>query len=493
MIEELKNLFKHSFIYSIGNISNKVIAFALIPLYTYYLTPAQYGILSLIELAGYIVSMFLGFGISQSILRFYYEQNDEQEKSKIITSSILLSTAISLLGLTPLLFLSDRLSQIIFESNLYSNLINIMLFTLIFSLICEVLLTYLKVVEKSILYTATMLGRTVLSLSLNIVFIVFLKLGIIGILISSLITIGLNTVIVFLLIRKNVKLKLQIYKAKEMLKYGLPFIPGGVGMFILNFGDRFFLQRYSDLSEVGIYSLGYKFGMLLQLLLFEPFMSIWGKKRFEIAMRDDGKEIIARVFTYYCFVYLFFGLGVSLLTKDTLKIIAGYDYHTAHKIVPIIILSYFFLAAYFHIQIGILLNKVTKYIAYIISLGAISNIFLCWLLIPKFHSMGAAIATLCSFIIIFLLNFYIANKFYTIPIEYSRIIKMILLSFGIFVVATIFQTDSLLPSLGYNFALTISFPILLYYFNFYTNNEIELLKQLRLKIIRTRLLAIKKE
>ncbi len=484
MFGELRNILKHYLIYGGGTILNKALAFLLIPIYTRYLTPAQYGTFSLIELTTFVVEMFLAFGLSQSVLRFYYEYESIEEKKEVVSTSFLASLIICVAGLIPLIFFTGKVSELVFRTPMYETLFRIAILMLFFSIIGEIPLTYLRIKEKSVLYTVISVTGTGLGLVLNIIFVVLLRLEVKGILLSVLITTGLTCLVVSTLMLKEVEWRLSIRKALLMFKYGIPYIPGGLGMFILNFADRFFLQRYSTLSEVGIYTLGYKFGMLLHFIIFGPFMLIWAPKRFDLVKQENGKEMISKVFTYYFFIQLFAGLGLSLLIKDTLRIIAGPEFQEAYKIVPMIVLSYLLLAAYYHIQIGILLEKKTKYIPLIVTISAISNILLCRILVPKYHGMGAAAATLTSFLVMFSLNYFISKKFYSIPFEYSRIVKMVALSCGIFIVGKLFRIDPVFHSIGVNFALSLSFPIFLYFLNFYSKDEIETFKHLWTRINR---------
>jgi O-antigen/teichoic acid export membrane protein len=484
MFGELKSIVKHFLIYGFGSVLNKALAFFLIPVYTRYLTPAQYGTYSLLELTTFIIEIFLGLGISQSIIRFYHEYDNAKNKKEIISSSFLMSVAICAVGLAVMIFLSENLSLLVFRSVEYKGFFRIALVTLFFSMVGEIPLTYMRIKEKSILYTLISLASTIVSIVLNIIFVVLMKLEILGILYGILITTGITSIILSYKMLKEVRFGFSIRKAFEIIKYGAPYIPGGIGMFVLHFGDRFFLERYGDLTEVGLYSLGYKFGMLLQFVVFQPFMQIWGPKRFEIAKKQNGENVIAKIFTYYCLVQILVGLAISLLTKEALKIIAGASFQRAHEIVPVIVLSYIILASYFHIQIGILIAKKTIYIAIIMAISAISNILLCQTLIPLYQSMGAAFATLGSFSIMFVINYFISRKCYTINYELWRIIKIISIATGIFIIGKQIDLDSLILNIITKVIMICIFPIILKFMKFYTLEEIELIKSIRQKVIK---------
>lgn len=484
MFEELKNLLKHSSIYGLGGILGKIVGFLLIPLYTHYLTPSQYGILELLDLASYVLAMFLGLGIAQSTIRFYWEYDQLEDRKAVISSALFFSWGISLAGALISSYLAPSISLLIFKNVQYANYLRIILFTLFFTLGAEVPLTLLRSLEKSVLFTIVSVIRLVISVSLNILFIVGFKWGILGILVSGLISNGLVSSFLFFYTCQRMGRGFSWVKLKEMLRYGLPYVPGGVSMFIINFGDRFFLQRFASLAEVGLYSLGYKFGMIINLLLLAPFILAWGPKRFEIAKTAAAKDIFSVVLTYFWFVEIFCSLGIAILIKDILRIMSPPEYFAAHKVVPLILLSYVLQGGYSCMQIGILLQKKTKYIAVITTICAASNLLLNFLLIPSLGMMGAALATLITFTIMFILNYFISNSIYYIRYELIRILKMFGLATALYLVSSTISTEKLGLSIPVHLSLALCFPLILYPMGFYEAREIERLKQIKTKLFK---------
>lgn len=485
MYEEFKSILKHSLIYGLGNILSRAVGFILIPLYTNYLSPSEYGVLEIIDLASYILAMFLGLGIAQSTIRFYYEYDQQKDRKAVISSALFLSWGISFIAALVLSFFSDQISLLFFKNTQYARYLQIMLFTLFFTLGAEVPLALLRTLEKSTLFTIISVIRLIMSLSLNILFIVGFKWGILGILISSLISNGVVSLFLFFYTCRRMGLGISWLKLKEMLKYGLPYVPGGVSMFIINFADRFFLQRLSTLADVGVYSLGYKFGMIINFLILSPFLQAWGPKRFQIAKTNGAKEIFSVVLTYFWLVEVFCALGIALLIKDVLRIMSPPEYLGAYKVVPLILLSYVLQGGYFCIQIGILLQKKTKYIALITAICAVSNLILNYLLIPKFGMMGAAWATLATFAIMFTLNYFISNGIYYVRYELVRILKVFVLAIAFYIASQEILIERVSLSLLLNLGLGFSFPFALYLLGFYRKEEIERLKQIKIEVVKS--------
>jgi O-antigen/teichoic acid export membrane protein len=270
---------------------------------------------------------------------------------------------------------------------------------------------------------------------------------------------------------------------KEMLRYGLPLIPEGVGYFILNFADRFILQRFTNLSEVGLYSLGYKFGMIISPMITEPFLSIWRPKMFETAHNKNAKDLYSVMFTYFMFVEIFAGLFISILIIDALKIISSPEYYGCYKIVPLIAFSYILSAGYSFVQMGLLQRKKTKHVAYIVLVAAGLNMGLNLLLIPRLGMWGAAISTILSFLVLFIFNYAVSNKIYYIRYQYLRLAKMLVLAVLLYFLAAAIKIDSFILSISTRTVIALSFPLLLYVLRFYTAEEIQKFKNIITRVL----------
>ena len=144
---------------------------------------------------------------------------------------------------------SPDISILVFRSSDNAGLFRLIFLSFAFGLANEIPLSFIRAQQKSALYTIISVIRLTISLTLNILFIVGFGWGIRGIILSGLITHGIASVFLFFYTVKQTGIFFSWVKLKEMVSYGLPYIPGGLGMFILNFVDRFFLQRFTSLSE----------------------------------------------------------------------------------------------------------------------------------------------------------------------------------------------------------------------------------------------------
>ncbi len=478
MFQEIKRLLKHSLVYGSGSVLRKVIGFLMIPVYTRYLTPTDYGVLELMELAGFVVMEVMALGLSWAIFRFYHYYDNPKDKDAVISTAIISSCTCSLICLIILLNFKEDLSEFVCGTKIYSSLFMILFCALFMRGISDIPFAFIRVKEKSTFFTIISILELLLGVSLNIYFVVLLKIGIVGILYSKVVVHTISAVILIPLTLKGIKIKFEIKKLKEMLAYSMPLIPANFAMYILHFIDRFFLKRFSTLHIVGLYALGYKFGMVVSVLILEPFLLIWSAAIFDISKRKNAKQIYAKILTYFAFVMIFLGLSISVLIKDVLKIITTPEFFEAYKIVPLIIFSYIFLGLNYCLDTGIRLEKKTKWLPIISWITAGANLLLSWLLIPRYAMMGAGYVKIASFSLMTFITLFISNRLYYIPYEFSRILKMFLVGGGIYLLSFLVYSHSLLISISLKGLLLLSFFIVLYYLNFYTDEEKNKLKEI---------------
>jgi O-antigen/teichoic acid export membrane protein len=478
MFSILKNLAKHSIVYGFSDILSRAIGFLLIPLYTHYLTPSDYGTLELLDLTSYIIGLFLAMGIAQAVVRFYYEYSDQVRRDQVISVAMITLWVVSVAVLGILLFASPLISQIVMKSRDFYHMFNIIFITMVIGLSNEIPLTVLRIEEKSVTYLSFTLTKLTLNLTLNILFIVKFHMGVIGILYSGLIAASVMGTFITIFILRRTKISYSIPILRSMLGYSIPLMWSWFGMFVVNFGDRFFLQRMMTTADVGIYSLAYKFGMMPNILVLSPFLMIWGPKRFDLLKEPDAKEIYAKVFTYFILIQCFVGLGIVIAIKEIIQIVASPDFHDAYKYVIPILLAYIANGAYLYVQFGVHLEKKTKYLAYATILGAIINVAGNFILIPLIGIWGAAISTIIVFYFLLVFIFVPSQKFYHIPYEWGRIIHLAIVAVILFALGYFISLPNVYLAAAVKFAIALTFPFVLALTRFYQPGEILQIKSL---------------
>jgi O-antigen/teichoic acid export membrane protein len=479
VFDVVKSVARHFFVYGLGHILNRVVGFLLIPFYTHYLLPSDYGTLEMIEVTVYLVGTFLGAGLTHAVMRFYYESDEPAYVRSVVSTALVSVLSVCLVLGGSLALVSPYLSALVFQSQEYGSLLRLAVITLTLTVVSETSFVYLRAQQRSIFYSVISFCRLVLNLSLNIVFIAKFGWGVRGIILGGLISEACLGLVLTTYTLRNVGISFSSARLKEMLSYGIPYIPGGFLISILLVSDRFALQRFTTLTQVGLYALGYKFGMVMEAMVTAPFFSIWRPKMFEIAKREDATEIYGRILTYFLFLELYLALGISAGVKDVLTIMADPKYHSAYQIVPIIVLAYVMGGVYHHAQIGILLAKKTRFILYMQIVGAIAAVGLNVALVPFLGAWGAAIATLFAWTLLTVLAYKISQRYLEVQVEFARVGKMLAVALVLYVLSKYvgISTNTFL-NLSLRLLVAALFPLALVLLRFYEPVELSKLREL---------------
>jgi len=473
MLKELRQLLKHATIYSLGNVLGKVVGFFMIPFYTHYLTPADYGTLELLDLSLSLTGLVLTMWLNASIIRHYNDFDDPRDRKQVVSTVLLLACFIGVVVAVSGIYLSRPLSVLILNTPHLHWYVSLEALSFLVTSVSVACLSYLRAMRRSVLVVSTGLAGLVLSLCLNIYFIAIRHSGAVGVLYSGLISSTLVTVPLAVYTVRQVGLRFSFRKLRDIVVFGAPLILTSAAAFTVNFSDRFFLRHFSTISVVGVYALGYKFGFLLSLLVVQPFDMIWQARIYDIARQSESRSLFGRLFEYYCLVLVTAALALSIAIKELLSIICPPGFHDAYKIVPIVALAYIFQGANRFFLAGAYVAKRTRNLGIVGLASAAANIGLNLFLIPRYGMLGAAWATACSFFLMSTLALYVSQKVYYIPYVFSRVGVLFGLAAFIYMSSGLIRLDVLVLQMSVKCAMFLAFPIALYLAGFFDKHEVE--------------------
>jgi O-antigen/teichoic acid export membrane protein len=456
MSVDKNKLVSHTSIYMLGGILRRGVSLIMLPIYTRYLTPADYGVVELLSMLLDIATIIFSARVGGAIFRYYCGTESDTNKNTVISSALLLAILMNGLGTVFVIAFSTQLSIAIFSDPAYSSLIALFAITMLLTPLTEIPLVHIRAQQKPWLYLFFSTVRLVLQLSLNIYFVVMLDMHVLGVVYSAVITTLIIGIILTGYSLSRVGVSVSFNMMKSLFSFGLPLKLAALGSFYMAFGDRWFLNYYSGLTEVGIYSLGYKFGFILLLLAWDPFTKFWDSEKYEIYKRPDAKQTYQRIFLYTSSVLIFSGLLISLFTKDFIRIMSDPAFHDAYKVVPIIVVAYIFQAWTKYCNLGILIDYKTGEIAYseMIAVGVISIGYLT--LIPEFGMYGAAWATLAGFLARFLWTYMKSTRRYDMELPWRTIFIISVLA-AITYLLSLLSPEDIIQSIFYRALLTAGF------------------------------------
>jgi O-antigen/teichoic acid export membrane protein len=477
---KIKITIKNALIYSIGNISNKIVGLLLLPIYLNKFSTTEYGIIGIIEITIQVLVAVLGLGLYNALVRWYWDKKYiENQKSMFFTCFIFLFLVNSLIAFSLLPF-SDIFAGLLFKDEKYSYLINLMLITTGLQILSIIPSSLLQVQGKPLLFSISHIFNLIVSMTLTIFLILKLNKGIEAIYEAQII--GYLSYFLFLAryIFKNSKIKFEIGILKEMLAYSYPLILSAVSGFLLIIADRYCLNYLASLSEVGIYTLGFKIANTIKVFVVTSIQLAVSPLIFKMVDEPDNKRFYSKMMTYFSFVVIFFVMGFSLFGKELIKLLANnIEYWEAYKIIPFISLAIFFSVLNYHATLGFIISKKTKIVASLVIIMSLINLLFNLLLVPYFKAIGAAIATLATQIVYFLLSYIIVQKVYYIPYEIPKIMKLMTLGL-VLILFSLFMVDQfpLFVRIAINSLFILAFPFLLYPCNFYEMVELERIKKI---------------
>ena len=474
LTKEIKLLAKHSAVYSFGTFMQRIVALLLLPVYTRFLSPYDYGVKELVGLSADVIGILLASAISGAFYRFYFKYKSVEDRNEVVSTALLTVGAIGLLALLPLTMSAKMMAGAILNDPGLHHFFLIAFVSLWFQTLNNISYNYLKANKQSLKFISVSFAKMVMAIALNIYFVCFLKIGVMGILISNLITVVIISLFLSFPLFFRVGARFSKTKILEMLRFGLPLIPSQFGAFIVHLSDRFFLKEYCSIADAGLYSLGYRFGALPGNFISDPFNQIFQPRRLEVYKQKNSEYIFGRIFTYFLLLMLFAGLLVSVLTKDLLMIMADEQFWAAYQVVPLIVLATTIFSFHYHLNIGIIVAKKTKFLAYINLSNGIVVLILNYLLIPRFGIFGAAWATVFAFIYKAVLTYYFSSKYFQIHFELLRVVKLLVVAGVVYFLCQFITFQVVYVSfLVKTIVVILCYPVGLFLTQFFSVNEKE--------------------
>ena len=477
MQKEIISLSKNTLIYGLGHILARVVTFLLLPLYTNVFTPDEYGIISLAYVLMGFMSVVMHYGLDAALMKKYV-QSDIAEKT-IHFSSAWISFFITSISFGFIMTIFRKFLSPILLGTSDDRLILLVGWIIALDVMWSIPQLIFRAEEKPFVYITCSLINVIGSLILNLLFVLQFEMGVYGVLLSNIIVSGFLFIITipFIYYRINFK-KASIYSWKKMMKFGIPFLPSGIFAMIMELADRYILKQMTDLYTVGMYSSGYKLGMLMMLIVM-GFNMAWQPFFLKIGGSNQYKPLYARINSYVFALLGFIWIILLIWVDDIIRVkfgnisLYGKEYWSSTEIVPWISLGYVFYGLFLLQLPGIFHLEKTIWIAISRGIGAISNILFNIYLIPIYGAKGAAIATCVSFIIMFIIIFIINRHLFPIVYEWSRIIRIMITMSIIWLLYD-------LSSQGYlnKYMLTLYYPLALLLTGFLYKSEIK-------KIIKT--------
>lgn len=427
MIKKIKQskFLKNSMIYLSADILNKAMPFLLLPILTTYLTPRDYGLISLFSIITGILTIIIGLNLNGAINISYFKLRNKILLSQYVGNAIILLIIMTII----ILFLAFLYSALfsIKEIALPFLWIIIAIIVSLAQVIIRINLTLYQAEEKAKEYVSFEFIQVLINLILSLILIVGYSLSwegrLIAIATTSIVFANISLYILFKY-RKMIQLNIKQSYIKDMLSYGIPLLPHSLAGWGKTSLDRLIIVHFLGLNELGIYTIAYQIASILNIILV-AFNRAWTPylyARLNNISKETKYILVKYTYIYFilvCFLYLF----LSLFIDNIFEYFIDATYSSAIILVPIIMSSFIFGGMYYMVGSYILYEKKTGVISKATVSSTLLHLILVYFSIQYYGLVGVAVSMVLSYFFNFIIVWYFSNQVFDMPwFKFNRLL-----------------------------------------------------------------------
>jgi len=397
MFSKIKNniFLKNSILYTFGSMMTPIIGFIMLPVYTNYLTPSEYGVMSTVQTVAGLIQLILLLALHGAVTRFYYDFLDQPEKQKEYIGTIYIFVVVfsSIISVILVVF-SGPIGNIIFrEIPIYPYfyyLVGLSWLSALFSLP----LALLRAQEKAGAFVSINLIKSIFTVILTFYFLAYKGFGAESALLANIIVLVVVVSIVFINQLRYLTISFNIEYIKASLLFSLPLLPHVASGWIISSSDRIILEKFVTTEELGIYALAVQISAVLGM--FYTSVNSAFIPRYTSLRKAGNEKSAQKLLKVFWYAVIFFGILSIPVAIYATKLLISVEYHKAIMIIPLLLIGQIFYGFYFIVVANLYFLKKTKSIATSSLMAAITNIVINLLLIPIIGLAGAVVSTIVA-------------------------------------------------------------------------------------------------
>jgi O-antigen/teichoic acid export membrane protein len=466
--------------YTAASILSKVIAVALLPLYTRYLTPADYGAAEVLFAAVVLVSIVVRLGLIEAILRFYYQEDEDSER--VVASTFAGLFWLATLGALVLLPFAGPLSEALLKElppgESGAGLARIAIGGLWVLTMWEFMLTLFRLEERArAFFTATLLN-VLASIALTVVLVVGLDEGARGLLLGSYAIGGAFVLALIAMQWRRLSLRFDTSLLRRLFRFGAPTMPAEVSLYLLNFVDRLIIVRSLGLAEAGLYSLAVKFAQAVNVLV-RGFQLAWPPLAYSIRDDDEARRAYATIVTLFVAGCAFVVTGMWLFSRWFPRVLAAPEFFDSYEAIGLVSTAVTLYALYLVLVVILGRTGRTEF-NFPAAIGAlVTNVVLNLVLVPPLGIAGAGLALVASYLVVLGLMYVFTQRLFPVPYEWGRLLRVVLIVVALVGIGELVAPTSGAEGLLLRAALLAAYPLVLFATGFFTPGERRRLARLR--------------
>jgi len=460
MFDNLRRVSRQLLAYGTADAAVLAVNAVLLPVYTRVLQPAEYGALALLLVFEAVLKPTLRSGLDSAYLRLYFDYPRKDDRRALAKTVLVFILALNGAALAVLWPLSSWLTRMLVGDVQYVSALQLVALNTSLSNLAFLPLCLFRVQERSSLVGSLTFLRSFSTVVVRLVLVVGFRQGVFGlaladVIVTSVLVIGLTPTLVSMI---GGTFSRPMIRAS--LRYGFPQVPQGLLSQVMSMSDRYVLGMFLPLRDLGVYSIGSTMASVLKLYPV-AFESAWMPFAFSSLRRRDAPAVFARMASYAFAVMCFATLGIILLAEPVTKLLLPATYDRAPDVVPLLALGITIQAAAWFMATSINVAKRTSRSPVATLVGALASLLGSLVLIPRFGVMGAAAGVVCGQVALTLTTAWFAQRYYPIPYEAARLVKIIATTAGLATLGLLVRG----PGPGWNLveavALLAAYPVVL--------------------------------
>lgn len=407
----------------ISNIIQRFLAFLLLPLYTRFLTPGDYGVVAVVSSLAITLEILFMFSLSGAVTKFYFDFRDDPTELKRFYGTVFSFLFIVSIILSSIsLIWGDVLLSPLLDEIKFNPYMSVAVGGLFFFPVYDLYLNVLQTEERTVEFSISTISCFIMKAVLSIIFVVGMKKGAIGPIAAESICNFLFFIAAVIRMRKRIKLTIDWKHLKTALAYSVPLLPHTLVTQIKHIADKLFLNSMIGTAAAGIYNIGFQIGNLtavIAMAINRAYIPVFmeSMKSKETVSLEKLRKLAAFLVFFYCT----FSFLLSIFSKELLILLTTEKYYQAYKVVPFIAFSFSARGIYFlFVNTLFFYEKKTRLVAVISIFTALLNIAMNYTFIKLFSISGAAAATMTSQIAATVFTAYIAHRYSMISWEYVK-------------------------------------------------------------------------
>lgn len=456
---DLTGLLGRSSTYAISDMFKQAVNFLLLPLYTAYLSKADYGILSVTLAAGAVLEVIFGLALRGALSRLYFDQKNDEQIREFVGTLVLFLVGFGAALIVVLLIIGPYVWPLLGQDEVtFSPYVVLMLFiVLLNNLGVTVVLPLFYVRGQARRYAAYSLSSFIMLTGGTILFVVALDQGAAGALWGRLLAALIMLGPTLWILRRNIRPVFRWNLMHPALIFSLPLVPHLISTWALNFSDRLILGKLTSIDEVGVYTVGYQFGLAVAVII-SAINNAWTPWYFRTSTENRREHIPAFV-TYFVIVMAGLALGMSVFAREVIVLMTKVAYHNAWRIVPLVTLGYFINGLSLRFLDVLLLHKRTRVMPLTTIAAGAANIGFNLVVIPEVGMIGAAYGTVFGYLVRLVLTVYYAVQVGPLPFEWGRVGRVCALALVIGVPGAVLTTGMIGLDLVWKTGFLMLYPI----------------------------------